>query len=102
MTRYFWTPVQDTVLQRMAADGATNAAIADATGRTIGSVRRRRQETVGKRQRRGKTKGPAPLVKRIAALEATIDAEMAERRPDWDRVDELLSGLEYLTWKAAQ
>lgn len=76
-----WTPDESDILIRMDKDGATNAEIADALpGRSARQVRRRREETIGKRQRRGKTTGPAPLRKRIEALEATIEQAVKNRR----------------------
>lgn len=96
-SRTQWTATEDAIFRQMDAAGATNTEIAAALpARSVGAVRRRRQEVIGKRPRHGKNKPASPIERRIATLEATVTAAMHEKRVDWDLVDEYLGGLESL------
>lgn len=102
-TSQFWTDTEDATLLDLAERGATAAEMTTVLrGRSTQAIRTRRRDLGRGPGHKTAQTSKAPLLQRIAALDATIAAAMAERRVDWDLVDVLLQGLEYLRWKAGQ
>jgi hypothetical protein len=99
-----WTADEIEVLRTMVMAGHTNAAIAERLpGRSYQAVKNKRPEfalTSGN-NRRGAFRPRAAAASRIAALTASIEREMAERRPDWLLIDELIGGLLWLQARQA-
>lgn len=96
VNRTRWTPAEIARMKAAAQAGQSTADIARMLGRSEPVVRRMRldHECAG---RVGVGEQPmAPVSQRVQVLQATIDRAMAERRVDWDLVDQLIGGWEYL------
>lgn len=93
---FYWQPHEDQALQQMTADGMKLSAISEALGRTKDAIITRRKILSGTRKRKGRPKPQVEQSQRIRQLTQTIDAAMAERKPDWELIDQYISGLEVL------
>lgn len=93
-----WTDAETETLIRMAEAQHSSDQIAAAVGRSIHSVRTKRRELVASYvpHKHLQSTGPAAAATRIKALEETIEGAMAERRPDWELIDQLIGGLLWL------